>query len=80
MILLLCLVSGPGCTATDPIVLPSDAQIYVVRSGHPEFDGTPADWADLEGWFVISPGQVLHYLRWLSDEKARARAAEISDE
>jgi len=78
-ILLLSLAFGAGCgiRRTEPVVLSSDSRILQIENSVPVYDGDIIPWSEVEGWYLVSPGNVLDYLKWASDRKAERDARTV---
>lgn len=61
------------------MVLTSDTRIFRVEQGRPVFDGVQYEWTECEGWYVVSPGNVYEYLRWLQERRAAERLEGVPD-
>jgi hypothetical protein len=75
-ILFASLIFGASCRSA-PVILRSDERIFVVENGAPVFDGKVHAWSEVEGWFLVSPGNVQKYLQWLRDVKKRESEGEL---
>jgi hypothetical protein len=48
-----------------------------VKEGRPVFAGQAHEWSEVEGWYVIAPGNVQKYLEWLLEQRRKAREGEV---
>ncbi len=71
------MISGAGCNHNDTIILPSDQRIFVIKEGAPEFDGVPFPYSEIEGYYVIAPGNMLEYLKWARRMQDEAEAGTL---
>jgi len=53
--------------------------IFQVRGGQPYFNDKVGKWPDLEGWYVVAPGNVRDYLVWRAKEKARGERGDVPE-
>jgi len=60
-------------------VLVKSELLYQVKAGEPYFDGKLGRWEDLEGWYVVAPGNVRDYLVWRAKEKAREDREDVPE-
>jgi hypothetical protein len=61
------------------VVLVESDLLYRVEDSKPVFDGKQGRWEDLEGWYVIAPGNVRKYLAWLVDQKSRGEREDVPE-
>jgi len=68
-----------GSCAPRTVVLTESERVYQVKDGAPVFDGQPHEWSAVEGWFIIPPGYLMQYLKWLAAEEAKRNEAIVPD-
>lgn len=83
--LLLSLLCGSGCNGrSTPIVLEESDRIFIVRDSKLMFgrSGTELEeypFTEVEGWYVVAPGNLVGYLRWLAHDRAREKEAAVEE-
>jgi len=77
--LLLSVGFGAGCSHRETVVLPESHRIFVMKDGLPVFDGESYPLLEIEGYYVIAPGNVLNYLKWARSSADAKDATGIED-
>jgi len=66
-----------GCGQTRTVVLPATDRVFRIEQGRPVWDGQPYPLSEIEGWYVLSPGNLLQYAEYMAAKRKREREAEI---